>query len=122
MPQSHGRIVSARHPRVLAVQQGMGLVLLGVVEGNGLLKVCSGRGKLAPPDQRISERKMSLQEQRGVLYALGQAEELLCQRARCLVLPSHMIKRKQSPQHREELKSFPQVLAQLTRPGVGSSH
>ena len=33
-----------------------------------------------------------------------------------------MIKRPQSPQHREELRGLPHLLTQLARPGVGFLH
>ena len=36
-PQRHGDIGAACHPGVLAIAEGMGTVLLGVVEGNPLL-------------------------------------------------------------------------------------
>ena len=47
MPQGSGRIGEARHPRVLPVAEGMGAVLLRVIEGHGLLQVPPGRGKLS---------------------------------------------------------------------------
>ena len=51
----------------------MGAVLLGVVEGNALLQVLSGRDKLSEPVQGLPQRIVGPQEERGVLYALGQA-------------------------------------------------
>ena len=54
--------------------------------------------------------------------ALGQAEELLPQLPRRLVLRPRIMKIPQPPQHREELRGLPHLLAQLARPGIGAFH
>ena len=121
-PQGQGRIGEASHPGVMPVEEGMGAVLLGVVEGNALLQVRAGRGKLSQTEQGRPQRIVGLQEESRVLHALGQAQELLPQLARRLELRPHQIKHPQSPQHREELRGLPHLLAQLPRPGVGLFH
>src|SRR4029453_420839 len=57
-----------------------------------------------------------------VLGTLGQAEELLREFPRRPQLPPDQVKVPQSPQHREELRRLPHLLAQLTSSGVGVSH
>ena len=83
-PQGHGGIGSAHHPGVLPVAEGMGPVLLGVVEGNPLLKMGLGSGELAQIVQGVPEGIVGLQEERRVADMLGQGEELLPQLPRRL--------------------------------------
>jgi len=52
-------------------------MLLGVIEGNPLLRVLLGRDELSQEMQGVPQRYVGPQEESGVLYALGQAEELL---------------------------------------------
>ena len=69
-------------------------MLLGVVEGNALLQVESGRGELATPDQGVSERKVRLYRRSvGSCTLWAKLQELLRQLTRGLVLRPHMIKR-----------------------------
>ena len=72
-PQGQGCIGEASHPRVMPVQEGMGAVLLGVVEGNPLLQVLSGWSKLSQIEQGHPQRIVGLQEESRVLCALGQS-------------------------------------------------
>ena len=46
-PQNQGCNGQAGHPRVKAIAEGMGTVLLRIIEGNALLQVCLGRGQLS---------------------------------------------------------------------------
>jgi len=47
-PQDAARIAEAGYPRVLSsIQKGKGAVLLGIIEGDALLYVRSGWGKLS---------------------------------------------------------------------------
>jgi hypothetical protein len=46
-PQGHGGVGLALHPEVLTVADGVGMVLLGVVEGDPLRKMDLDSGKLA---------------------------------------------------------------------------
>ena len=59
-------------------------MLLGIIEGNALLEVLSGWGKLSEVEEGLSQSIVGLQEKDGVLYTLGQAEELLRQLPRRL--------------------------------------
>ena len=50
-PQDQGRIGEAARPGVQSIQHGMGVVRLGVVEGNAPFHVLLGLGHLAKPKQ-----------------------------------------------------------------------
>src|SRR5712692_396864 len=63
---------------------------------------------------------MGPQEERKVLHALGQMQQLSPQLARCFMLRPCDIKRPQSYQHWEELWSFPHLQRQLSCPGAGA--
>ena len=56
------------------------------------------------------------------MNVLGQAEELLSQLTRRLELRPHNINHLQPQQHREELRGFSHLLAQLARPGIDFFH
>src|SRR5262249_26888267 len=62
---------------------------------------------------------MGLEEERWVVDPLGQAETLLRQFPRRLILRAYMIKPPQPKQDREELWSLPNLPAQLPGAGVG---
>ena len=51
----------------MPVEKGQGAVLLGVVEGNALLQVRSGRSQLSQPEQGHPQRIVGLQEEGRVL-------------------------------------------------------
>src|SRR5215813_2197789 len=68
------------------------------------------------------QRAVGLLEESRVLGAMGQAEELLREFPRRPQLPPDQVKVPQSPQHREELRRLPHLLAQLARSGVGVFH
>src|SRR5262245_30225418 len=120
-PQSPSNTVPGAHPRVMpGVEKGLGAVVLGIVEGPGLLYVSLGRGELSKIEQDRPQRMPGLQEERGVLGTLGQAEELFPQLTGPRVLRPPKMKRKQSHEHREELRRLPHLLTELPRPGVDS--
>src|SRR5262245_34971086 len=79
IPQGPGRKGEADHPRVKSIEKGVGAVPLGVVEGKTLLKVFLRRNQLSKVEQVDGSHSVGWQEESRVLYALGQAEELLCQ-------------------------------------------
>jgi len=58
----------------------------GIIEGHPLLEVRSGWGHLSKPEHGLPQHPVSLQEERSVLCALGQGEELLRQLTRRLQL------------------------------------
>jgi hypothetical protein len=64
-------------------------MLLGIVADDALLQVLSGKGKLSQAVQTRPQWKVSLEKKSRVLYTLSQAEELLPQLARRLVLRPH---------------------------------
>ena len=62
------------------------------------------------------------QKEHGILYALRQAHPLLLQLTRRLDFSLRSIKYRQSPQHREKLRSLSYLPAQFQRSGIGFSH
>jgi hypothetical protein len=46
IPQGMGCKAPANHPGILCIEEGQGAMLLGVIEGNALLFVLLGEGKL----------------------------------------------------------------------------
>jgi hypothetical protein len=52
-------------------------MLLGVVEGDPILQMCSGSRELAAPEQKFPKRPMGFHDQRPLVRALRQSEELL---------------------------------------------
>src|SRR5262249_30760142 len=51
IPQRPGSKGEAVHPGVIAIQKGVGAMLLGMVERHPLLQVCTGTSELAQPYQ-----------------------------------------------------------------------
>src|SRR5713101_8795142 len=82
-PQGPSHIGQASHPRIL---HGTGAVLLGVVEGHPLLQVLPGRGKLSKMEQGTPQRLVGPQEVSWVVHDLGQAQKLLPELTRRLML------------------------------------
>ena len=82
-------------------------MLLGIVEGDALLQVGTGRDELAQPEQGISQSAVPLQEERRVVLALRQGEELLGQLTGALEVPPHIIKPPEAKQHRDDLRVSP---------------
>ena len=81
----------------------MGLVPLGIVEGDALLEVGAGKDELSKPDEGIPKSTVTLQEECRILLAFGQGEELLCQLTCRLQVSSYLIKSPQTKQHWEDL-------------------
>ena len=55
IPQRPGPKGEAVHPGVIAIQKGVGAMLLGMVERHALLQVCTGASELAQPYQGIPQ-------------------------------------------------------------------
>ena len=85
-PQGQGCIGKACHPGSGAEDQSV-VAAAGVVEGNSLLQVGTGRDEVAQRDTRYPPGMVGLQEEGRVVLALGQGEELLRQRPCDLELP-----------------------------------
>ena len=51
IPLGRGPIAEAKHPRVLPVERGRERCLAAIVEGDPLLRMCLGGGKLSEPEQ-----------------------------------------------------------------------
>src|SRR5258708_39461070 len=76
-PKRLGRKALAAHARVMAaIEKGMRAVLAGVIVSDRLLQVYPCRRPISDEGIGRSQRVMRLQEQRRVLRALGQAEQL----------------------------------------------
>ena len=96
----------------------MGVMLLGIVVRDALLQVGQGRGKLPTMPQVRPLFTVGLQEERRVLHALGQLQELFPQFLCRLELRSAAIKPLQPCQRREALRTVPHLLAELSRRAV----
>jgi hypothetical protein len=70
---------------------------LSIVEGDDLLQVRLGRDELTTPEQAIPQRQVGLQEERRVLGALGEIEELFPQCLCGVKRRAHPIKPPQAP-------------------------
>jgi hypothetical protein len=78
-------------------------------------------GDVAQPQQRSAQRGIRGHEERGIVQLLGQAQALLAQLARGVVLRADRAEAPQAPQHREQLRRLAERLAQLAGAGVGTS-
>ena len=94
----------------------------GIVEGNSLLQVRSGRGQLPKPEQGCPQRMVGLQRRAGSCTRWARLRSCSASSRAVCNSPRIMIKNPQSPQHWEELRCLAHLLAQLPRPGVGSFH
>ena len=81
----------------------MRAVLLRVVQGNALLQVGTGRDKFAKMEQELSLDTVPLQEERRVVLALCQGEELFGELTGGPQVPPYFIKPKEAKQHWEDL-------------------
>ena len=81
IPQRLGPKGEAVHPGVIAIQKGVGAMLLGIVEGHALLQVCTGASELSQPYQGIPQHMVGHQQGLHLSYTLGQGQELLSQLA-----------------------------------------
>ncbi len=69
------------HPGVISIQKDVGAMLLGIVESNALLQVCTGDSELSQPYQGIPQHIVGHQQEFHLSYTLGQGQELLSQLA-----------------------------------------
>src|ERR1700752_2002770 len=60
----------AKDPWVLAIEESVGLMPHGIVEGDALLQMFSGRNAFSPEHQRLSHGEMRLEEKCRILDAL----------------------------------------------------
>src|SRR5215831_9382842 len=103
-PQGPPGIVQTHCSRVkIPVAKRQGMVLLRVVEAYALLEMGVRLVQLAEKELTYSQGEVGLQEERRVVETLGQAETLLCQLPRRLMLGSSQIKQPHAPQHWKEL-------------------
>ena len=81
IPQRPGPKGEAVHPGVIAIQKGVGAMLLGMVERHALLQVCTGASELSQPYQGIPQHIVGHQQELHLADTLGQGQELLAQLA-----------------------------------------
>jgi hypothetical protein len=81
-PQNIGCVAAAGHPGVMAVQKGIGTMLVEIVQDDPLLYVCSGGGQLSQLVQCRPQCIVRLDEQGGILGMLGEGEEPFAQLTR----------------------------------------
>jgi hypothetical protein len=99
--------------------EGLGPVLPGIVEGQALLQVGAGRHEFAEPIADLSQGPVGLEEQRRIMGALRQGQEVLGQLAGGPEIPAVIIIQVQTVGYREALGRVPHLLAQGVRPGIG---
>src|SRR4051794_26947412 len=88
-PQTPGGMASTADVRVVtAVNEGVGAVLIAVIQGDSLLEMVLGGSQVAYEHVRRPHRVMSLKQERRVLGRTGQAEKLLAEVFPCLDLRS----------------------------------
>src|SRR5215471_6426916 len=118
MPQGMGHQGPGENTKIHAKVHNMRAVLLAVVAGQTVVTMVTGRDKLSQVMQAPCQREVCLQEERGILDMLRQAEELDPHLSWQLMLCLHDITGPQPPLHGKERERFSQLLAQLPGPGV----
>jgi hypothetical protein len=88
----------------------------GVIKGDHLLMMGTGRGEGAYVVRDDPQRVMRLQEQGEGVLALSEVEELLCDCMRCLELRPCIMERLQRTEHRGMLRGLSHPLRQRSRP------
>ena len=91
-PQRPSEIDVAIHPRVASIEQGMGAVLLRMIECYALLQMGATGGQLSHKEQGHAQGPVRFEKERRGSLTLGQPEELLAHFASCLQLRPHDIK------------------------------
>ena len=81
-----------KHTWIRAEEVGKRVVLLRIIQGEGLLPVGEGRLERTENGQGIAQHKVGGQEKRRLLVLLGQGEQLFSQLARGLRLTPHNMK------------------------------
>jgi hypothetical protein len=76
-PQRKGGMAETHHPEVYSMHHRIGLVSLWFIERHPLLQIGPGRGQLAQKQADAAHHVGRWAEERGVVEALGQLEELL---------------------------------------------
>jgi hypothetical protein len=85
-PQDPGGCVGPAYHRGVKppIEEGQGAVLVGIIQGNHLLEVCSRTSSLSQMGQGGLQRIVGFHEQRWILYVPGETEALLTQLVRRL--------------------------------------
>src|SRR5262245_44243210 len=78
-PQGQAQPGQTEYPGVMPIEEGMGAVLLGIVERQGLLQAFSGLDKLSKQEQSLPLRAVGLEQEGRVLYTLRQTQKPLLQ-------------------------------------------
>jgi len=121
-PQDLGEAASAKHPDMGRTEEAMSAVLLGSVEAYVLLYVCAGHIEITEEPRGIPQQQMGMRDPCRVVDMLGQAQGLLSQLPRHLILPPIIVQGPQSVQYAQELRCLPHLLAQHARPLIDGLH
>src|SRR5215468_3635762 len=112
----------AQHTGILAIEEGRGTVLLGIIERQTLCQMRGRRGYRAQEEQRRPQGAVRRHKHGSVLDLSRQGEELLTQDLRHLMLGGHMMTIPQTTQYEEKLRGIVEVLTELPSTRVGLSH
>src|SRR3990172_3436373 len=97
-------------------------VLFGVVNLSAPLNVLECWDVLTQENQNVQERAMSHHQERRIVPAFGQPQKLLAQPARRLKFRPFQIERRESKDHRKDVRHVSYLLTELLRASVGLSH
>ena len=121
-PQRPSSKVMANHASVVSVEERSGAVLLGIVQGYPLCKVCERRNCRTQEEQRRPYGTVRRQEHGSVLGVLREGQKLLTQGVCRLQLGAHVIIIPQATQHGEKLLRVFQVFTELASRRVDLSN
>src|SRR5215510_4996910 len=109
----------AQHTGILAIEEGRGTVLLGIIERQTLCQMRGRRGYRAQEEQRRPQGAVRRHQHGSVLDLSRQGEELLTQDLRRLMFGGHMMTIPQTTQDEEKLRGIVEVLTEVLRTEVG---
>src|SRR5262249_23740580 len=121
-PEGYCQEAVRTDPTVLAITEGMSAMGWRRVERDALLEMHAGGGQVSEAKEGLPQPSVRCHTLGGGVETLGEAEELLSQRACGLELCSHGIKVPQLPEHEEELWRVPSMLTQLPGATVDFGH
>ena len=110
--------MTGSYARVLQIM--VWAVLLDIVEEHALLEVRHGSSHLTLMKQDQSQRMVTVQETRGILYLLRQMQTMLCQLIRRLQLGPYHIIRFESQLYLQKPRHVTNLLTQSACPGIGA--
>ena len=94
--QASGGKAQGHDRRGRTVDQRIGVVLFGVIEGDGGLHLVPGLGQRSEVERGRSQGRIGFENQALVLHTLGQTEALQSEFAGCLQVRPHGVKHRQA--------------------------